>query len=79
MSYTQLTLHTLAAALTFAVAGLAARRCRSDGRGSLVATAIGLTLGYILSAAIGFIAMFMPLGQVDFLIANWLKQIGVLK
>jgi hypothetical protein len=79
MSYTEFALHTLAAALTFALAAFVARRSKSDARGMLAAVVIGLTLNYNLGVAISFIAMFWPLGHIDFLVLGWLKQIGLLK
>lgn len=79
LPYTQIALHWVASAFAFALAAFVARRSRSDAQGMLAAVAIGLLLGYVLSAAIGFVATYYPLGYFDPWIAVKLKQFGLIK
>ena len=79
MPYTQVALYWIANALTFALVAYVARRASSSVRGILAAVVIGSAVGYLLTTAIYYAAMFYPIGYFDPLIAAKLKQLGFVK
>ena len=79
MPYTQIALHWIASAIAFALTAFVARRSKSDAQAMFMAVVLGLALGYVLSAAIGLVATYYPLGYFDPWIAAKLKQFGLIK